>query len=546
MSKVISFDNLKRIKKNIEDIHEEKDYQSLMKATDIYRLIEESKIKEALDLAEITFSEFGYSEKVCEAFVYSIVINGDHFDDESFEKYYIFLRDIYNKFTSSEKIASMSFSFFLPKMEMIKKIEGEDFDFYKLFKEIYDNFPENENIIYHYSCSFLLSLDLYDTEALSNHEKIFDTYVEKYVKLLLDSGESDDIVAVEFSKYLYLASIKSESNSVIKKALKLLKDISADYEEDEEIITYYCLYISKHMITDNSIHSMKAVNEFKAIIKDYNSFVLSEILFLSLYNLVSTNDYENSKFALSQMKSIIYSLEDFEDRGKHELVELYAESLSNCSCDQNLSVLTINNEILPLVSALIKDFGQTENLVVEYCIILYNIACLISYYEGEDAPHIDVMEELKNCADFFDKAIPYYCLGLSNLIHLNKPEFGYDVVNTIKSYVTEFDDMDMPLSKNNISLLSIYVMAITNLLHLLPAEDARPLLLDIVKLVDADAETLDINLEQEFDEVKIQLLFQYIRALAYYLDKLDPLSYEAISLNLTLHNLDTFLSEQEL
>lgn len=539
MNKIININSLK-------SSHKSNSYPYLPKVNDIYTLIDQNKNKEALCLSENLFNQYKYIDKVCEVFVMSIILNADYLDDEAIKKYYFILKKIYENINENELIASYTGSFLLPKYELIKSIENENFDAPSFFKKLYDDFPKNENITYHYAASLLLKLDDFYDANNSDKKQIFDKTVNLYTSLILSTEYFDDIISVEFAKFIYLASLRSNDNEyIIKTSYNLLKDLYTDYEDQEEVIVYYCLYISKTFINDSSIISLKAIDEFKNIVDSHDAFVFKELFFLSLNNFISNQKLNDCKFAISYMKNILYNLE--ENEKKEEFTNIFAEMLSNCSCEQTINVQNINEYILPLISNIIKDFGYNENLVTEYCIILYNMSCLINFYNDKDSPHIDVIEELKNCAKHFDNAIPYYCLSLSNLIHLNDENFGYKSVNTIRNFLLQFDDSNTPITKNGISLNTIYIMSLANLVNEIDIDKCDKILLEIVKFIDDDSNSLYIDLQKEYNKERLNFMFQYLIALSYYVSKLENVNHsKALEYRLLLNKIDDFLSEQEI
>lgn len=540
MNKIISINKLKNIGNNpTESIY-------LSKINNIYALIDENKNDQALELSKSLFNEFGYVDKVCEVFVMSIIINGDHLNDEDVKKYYLILKKIHDHLSENELIASYIGSFLLPKYKIIQSIEDKNFNISNFFKKTYKTFPNNENIIYHYAASLLLNLDSFYEATDDNKLKIFDDTVSLYINLIVSSEDFDNIIAVEFSKFVYLASIKCNNNKyILETSTKLLKDLYVDFEDEEEVLVYYCLYISKNFITDCSIQSLKAINEFKHIVDTNDAFIFKELFFLSINNFISNQKIEDCKFAISYMINIIYSIED--DTKKSEFIDILAETLSNCSCEPNINARIINEYILPVISSLISDFGYTENVVNEYCIILYNLSCLLNFYDGKDSPHTDVIEELLNCANHFDSAIPYYCLSISNLIHLKGEDFGYEATNTIKNFLMEFKEKDIPETKNGISLTSIYIMSLTNLVNEADIKKCDDLLLSIVHFIDEDNNSLHIDIEKKYSEERLNFMFQYLIALSYYVAKLEISdTSKALEYRLLLNKLDDFLSEQEI
>lgn len=543
MSKIISIDTLKNTNSNKIS---ESTY--LSKVNNVYMLIDEDKKEDALELSQKLFEEYGYIDKICEVFVMSIILNGDHLSDEDVEKYYLLLKKIYNELSDNELIASYTGSFLLPKYTVIQLIEKDDFDINTFFKKIYDTFPNNENIVYHYSASLLLNLDAFYKADDTNKKVIFNKTIELYADLIISAQEFENTVAVEFAKFIYLASIRCNDNEyILKKSFEMLKDLYSDFKDEEEVVVYYCLYISKNFIVDCSISSLKAINEFKNIVEDNNSFVFKEIFFLSMNNFISNQKLEDCKFAVAYMRNILYSLED--SGKKSEFIDIFAEMLSNLSCEQNIDAKAINDYILPLISNLIKDFEYTDNIVNEYCIILYNLSCLLNFYDDEDkdSPYLDVIDELLNCANHFDNAIPYYCLSMSNLIHLKDESFGYEVINTIKKFLLQFKEDNIPHTKNGISLKSIYIMAITNLINEVDYTKCNDLLLEINSFVDKSNKSLYLDLSKEYNEEKINIIFQYLVALSYYVSKLEISNeLEALEYRILLKQLDDFLSEQEI
>ncbi len=507
MAKIVDFNSLK--KNDTKEMH-----ICEIKSNDVFNLLDEKKYDEALELSEKHFQEYKYVEAICECYIASIVVNFDKFSDEDFEKYYFIFKDIYYRYLDNQFISRQAITFYLYFIDSIKKLEVEDFDYFKFFNDIYNRFPNSNSISYLYSSALLLNVDNLLETNTEEHKAIFDKTIDVYIQIMLNFDD-DEIIATDFAKFLYLASVRANNDTITKIADKLLVDLKIDFEDCEEVLTYYCFFIAHFYINDTSLRSMKAVNEFKEIIANNESYVFREIFFLALYNLVSGEPYSECKSLIRQMRSIIYSL-DKESEEFENLSELFAETLSNCSCDQQITAITINDEILPLISSLIKDFGNNENIIMEYSIILYNIFCLINFYEGDDAPHIDVFNELKNCAEHFDVAVPYYCLCLSNLIHLSTEEKSLEYVATIKECLDEFNDLNMPTTKNMYTLKTIYAISLANLVNLVDETKCEDEILKIKFLLDG-SNTLDLNLvEGAFDS---QILPQYVRALTYYLEK---------------------------
>ncbi len=539
MNKIVNFSDIKKSKEaeqtKSEPIH-------LVKSNEIISLLDDKKYDEALIASEEAFAKFGYAEPLCEAFMSAVAVSSDYLDEVKFAKYYKQVKEIYKLFSNNETISFYAMVVYLFKLELIKQSEGENFDFLNVFNQIYNDYPLNEDIAHMYSTALLIKLDLFDGE---NDLIIFNSTIEKFTKLTIDFDDSS-IIATEFAKFCYLASIKTDTEEIINTSYTILASLKSDYEEDEELLSYYCLYISNFLINDNSITSIKALNEFKEIINNAESFVFKEILFITLNNLISTEKFEESKFFINQLKLLIYSSEKEEIIEHIDLLELFAESLSNFSCDSDISVVTINNEILPIVAKLIEDFGKTESLIAEYCVILYNMSCLMKFYKEDDAPHIDVLKELENCASHVDSAIPYYCMCLSNLIHLSNEDFCLDVVEKINDFCLDFDEDTMPITKNDIKLTGIFAMAAANAVDICGIENATELLLIIKNLLGLEDETsFDIDLNRDFSRDEQRILFHYIRGLSYYIPKLTD-EGEKIILNVILHKIDDYLCEQEL
>lgn len=544
MNKIISIDKIKQYNNT-----KFSDYSYLPKINTIYNLIDCNNNKKALEISEQLFYDYGYIDKVCEILITCIMLNVDYINDyKKITRYYFILKKAYDILNYDELICSYIGSFILAKYKNIKPIENIDFIINKFFKDMYHNFPENENIVYQYSSALLLNLDNFYNENNDNRKIIFDDTIKTYLNLIISSEDFDYIIASELSKFLYLASLKAEDNKyILENSSKLLKELYIDYDDDEEIALYYCLYISKHYITDYNITTLKAIDEFKKITNNFDTFIFKELFFLSLNNFVANEKFQNSKFAVAYMRNIIYSLN--KDDPISDLCEIFAETLSNCSCDQGLNVQTINDEILPLISAIIKDFGENENIINEYCIVLYNMSCLLNFYNDENAPYTDVIEELLNCAMHFDNAIPYYCLSLSNLIHLNDRNFGLEVTTIIKSFLDEFDEFDIPKTKNNISLTSIYVVSMTNLVNKIEIDEAYTKLLQITNIIDNTCTSLNIDLEKEYDSEKLSYIYQYLRALSYYYEKLKKEninSKQITEIDNLLKKIDYFLQSQEI
>ncbi len=539
MNKIVNFSDIKKTKKaeltKNEPIH-------LVTSNEIISLLDDKKFDEALIASEEAIKKFGYAEPICEAFISAVAVSSDYLDNEKFAKYYKQVKEIYNRFQNNETISFYSMVIYLFKLELIKQNESDNFDFLAVFNKIYNDYPMHEDIAHMYSTALLLNLDFFDGE---NDFSIFQPTIEKFTKLTIDFDDSS-IISTEFAKFCYLASIKSDDEQIISKAYTLLTSLKSDYEDEDELISYYCLYIANYLIKDDSFASIKALNEFKEIINNAESFIFKEILFITLNNLIANESYENSKFFINQLKLLIYNSDKDEMTEHIDLIELFAESLSNFSCDGEIPLVTINSEILPIVAKLIEDFGKTEGLIAEYCVILYNMSCLMKFYKEEDAPHIDVLKELENCANHMDSAIPYYCMCLSNLIHLSNEEFCLEVIQKINDFCLDFDENTMPITKNDIRLTSIYAMALANAVDICTLENANDLLLIIKNLLGfEDENSFDIDLTKQYSNNDKRILFHYIRGLTYYIPKLTD-EGEKILLNVIVHKIDEYLCEQEL
>ncbi len=528
MSKIVNFNDLKN-KKN-DDKHNDEVYTEpsnnsddkdfIKKLAQLHTLIENKDLDGAIAFAEGLIDVSGYNVKICEPYISAIVLNSDNFDEENFKKYYFIIKKIYNAFTTNEYIAHYILNFYVYNFEKVKEVENESFIYNDFFEKVYLEFSLNENIAYAYATALLLNLDDIDESNQQNNLKIFDYTIDKFLKLII-THDDDEVLACEFAKFLHFASIKSSNKQIIEKSEEILKELCEDFDDDEEILTFYCLFISIHHIVDCEFNSVKYITEYKQIIDINNSFILKEILFIALYNLTFNVSYENCKFALKQMRSIIYNLEKEQLEEHGDLIELYAETFSNYSCDPNLSVNIINDEILTEIVNLINKFGKIENLILEYCVVLYNISCLLNYYEGEDAPHIDVLKELENCAEHFDFAIPYYCLCLSNLIHLNNREFGLDIVDKIYEFYESFSEEEMPKTKNNYTLKVIYAISLLQLIEFVELDECEELLLKIKSLIEStESDSLDMILSDNLTDEQLKILKFYTRGLTSYSKKL--------------------------
>lgn len=539
MNKIVNFSDIKK-QKDAELNKNEPLYA--IKSNEIINLLDEKKYDEALNLAEEAFEKYGYAEQICEAYISAIAVSSDFIEENKFGKYYKIVKEMYSRFENSEIISFYTMVIYLFKLELIRQHEEEDFNFIAVFEKIYNSYPMHEDIAHMYSTALLINLDLFDGD---NDLSIFNDCIEKYTKLTVDFDDST-IIATEFAKFCYLASLKSIDRQIIEKVHTLLVSLKNDYDDEDELLSYYCLYLANYLILDDSFSSIKAINEFKEIINSRESFIFKEIFFITLNNLISNESFENSKFFINQLKSLIYNSDKEEIIEHIDLLELFAESLSNFSCESEINVVTINNEILPIIAKLIEDFGTTETLVAEYCVILYNMSCLMKFYKEEDAPHIDVLKELENCADTFDSAIPYYCMCLSNLIHLSNEDFCIEVIEKINDFCLDFNEDTMPITKNDIKLTSIYAMALANAVDICGLDNAKDILLIIKNLVITSEDTsFDIDLNRKFDKDECRILFHYIRGLSYYITKLTD-EGEKIILNVILHKIDDYLCEQEL
>lgn len=535
MSKIIHFNKLKNKQSKKQNINSN---INQVKASKVFTLLGDGEQHKALEYSESLIEEHGFVREFCEAVLVSITINSENFTDEQLNKYLSYAKEIYDLFEDVELISYYTLSFYLYNINKIKYIEDIDVSFKTIFTKIQQDFPENQSIAILYSALLLEKLqDFSTTNELSKKESYF-SIVDTFHTLLLDFEGTVDI-AINFANFLYLSSTKIKDKLLIEKSKDLLKNLLSDYNNDEEILTFYCLFISINMIKDSSFQSIKYINEFKQIIRQSDDLKLKEIYFITLYNLTFNVDYCDSHYIIGQMKDCIYMLEEANFENILEFAELLSESLSNYSCDSTQSINTINDKILPDMSTLINKFGQTDNLIMDYCIVLYNISCLIQYYNDDDSPHIDVFNELENCSNHFDIAIPYYCLALSNLIHLNSKEFGRSIVEKIFSFLSEFDDDNVPKTKNEYSLKSIYATSIANLIDLEDVTKCNELLLNIKTLIldsscsqseyvsavadstNSNNNSYNINFIDAPDEISLQLLSQYVRALTFYSEKLD-------------------------
>ncbi len=534
MSKIVNFNDLKK-----SNISEKDKHLYAVKHNDVLNLIAEKKYKEALALSEANFNEFGFVNEICEAFVSAISVNLNTIGN-NFPKYYKILNTILAKFPDDELISFFIMATYLNMLSEIINIEGKTFDYSKVFDSIYQNHAQSANIAHTYSTYLLHHIDLF-TQIETENKVIFDAVTNRYLLLSIDFPDSEQI-ATEFAKFCYLASVKTTDKDIIKISYELLSELNENFDDTDELTSYYCLYLSHHFIKDSSFTSIKAINEFKEIAYKHDNYIFKEMFFISLYNVLAYQEYADSKYIINEMSHLLYNLPKEESDQHFNLVELYAECLSNFSCEYNMPIQVIYNEILPAITKVISVFGQEPTLVIEYCVVLYNISCLIEFYDDEDSPHIDVMNELKNCAENLDETIPYYCMGLSNLIHLNNEKFAKEVIKEINEFYISFDKDDMPCAKNDITLTSIYAMALANAVDVSNIDNATNYIFKIKELLGAkETNTFDISLNNNTDKT---ILKHYQRAIAYFIPKLSG-SPKFLEYTTVLKKLDFFLNNQE-
>ncbi len=537
MNKIVNFNDLKN--KNSDNKNK---YLYDVKHNDVLNLIADKKYKEALLYAEQNYNEYGLVEQICESLASAISINFDTFNETEFEKYYNILNKIYSNFKNNDLICFFVIASYLSNIDKLKQIEGETFDYSKIFDEIYSNHTQNLNIVLTYSSYLLHHTDLFDINQDENIN-IFQAVVNRYLLLIVDFDDNIQI-ATDFAKFCYLSCAKTNNKYIIDTSYELLCELKDDFSEHDELVSYYCLFIANNFIKDTSINSLKYINQFKSIMLKSNNFIFKEMYFVSLYNALTEQSYEDSKFILNEMSLLLYNLPINEKMQYVHLIELYAECLSNFSCENNISVNLICNELLPAITKLINVFDNIDSIIDEYCVILYNISCLIKFYEGEDAPHIDIVEELENCANNVDSSIPYYCMCLSNLIHLNDSTFALNTTKKIENFVNCFTSENMPSAKNDIKLTSIYAMALANAVDVCNTLDAKKLILTIKGLLgdssDFNFDILDTNLKT----LDFKILYHYTRALTYYIAKLTNIN-EINECQVYLLKFNELLNEQE-
>ncbi len=532
MSKIVNFSDLKKANNSEKDKH-----LYAIKHNDILNLIADKKYSEALSVSEKNFNEYGFVSEICEAFASAVSVNLDAISKD-FPKYYKLLKAIHEKFPDDEMIEFFIMATFLNKLKAIIAIEGKNFNYSTFFDEIYQRHTLNHNIVHTYSTYLLNHLDLFNKDEASNNA-IFEAVTNRFLLISIDFPDSRQI-ATEFSKFCYLSSVKSSDKFIIETSYEFLSELKENFDDIDELVSYYCLYLSHHFIKDSSFKSIKAINEFKEIAESHSNFIFREMFFISLYNILAYQEYNDSKYILNEMSLLLYNIPINEREHHQNLVDLYAECLSNFSCESNIKVQVIYSELLPAITKLIDVFGQQTSLVVEYCVILYNISCLVDFYDDEDSPHIDFVNELKNCAKNIDDTIPYYCMTLSNLIHLNNEDFASNVIAEIDAFFTSFDNDSRPSAKNDITFSSIYAMALANAVDVSSIEKSEDYLLKIKELVGAKKnKSLDIQLSPEMDK---NILRHYQRAISYYIPKIlnDPKIHEY---TVILHKLNNYLIE---
>lgn len=504
MNKIISFNELKN--NNSIDCKESEKQK-------VFDLLYELDFENVFNYLDCLVDKYGYTLKICELYATSIASLSEEEYDFEIEKYITKLNEMLNLYKDSVDIALCVSNFHANVFDLLSNDEQEKSSV--LLKELYETHKDIDDIAFFYSMNILAKT----TTALMSKNGATKEFIKtQYENLrdVFDCYKTDEYIAGNFANFLFFISDVVSDNLQTKKIHNTLKNLYLSFPESDEISKFYASFLSDKCVGKSVDECILYLSELKKINDNCNGlYGISRIYALALSNICISQKYDNSKAVLRELERL--TLGDFPDEF---ITILFAETLSDFSCEDGIKESVIRNQILPNIQSLINSPLYTEELEKEYALILYNLSCVCAYNDSDTSPHLDVMEKLKVQASHSDDAVCYYCLALSNLIHLKSYGDGLKIVDEILAYYNYSDTSKKLRTKNMLSLETILSIAYSNLVHEAPLSDCFDILIKIKKLLNDD-DTIDLNivLSKDANTDDISICTQYIRGLSYYANK---------------------------
>lgn len=503
MKKIISFNSLKN---NID-----RPEISINEEREVYALIDELSFDKVFMTLDNLVKDYGYTEKIKNMYTTTLMLILEDVNPFQAEKYIDTANKLY-MFNKDDKTLCIYISNFYANIYEILDNEMQEI-VSKNLKTLYESYKDSEEIAFYYCMNILTNVTF---SVMSEHKPDNSFFIENekiIADVYNDFSDNEDIASV-YANYIYFTSeIYTDDMSISSSHIKL-KKIYAQFPDVYDCVLQYVSFLGDRCIGKNIDECIFYLSELKKIYEELDNFGGAKRGYaISLSNICSYQKYKSSKGLIKELINVATS-----DDSDSFLIEFALEVLGDFSCEEDMTYSIIKDEIMPKMYMLIDTQYESDNFMFEYALILYNLICLSSYSTSE---HIEPLEELRRLSTTYEITIPYYCLALSNLIHLSALEECYKIVDEIKQYYKNRSQSHNYRTKNMLSLKTILSIALSNLIKEIDnIDDALKYLLEIKSLLVTDkTNTLFIEVPEEPSEDFLQIFKQYIRALSYYAEK---------------------------
>lgn len=503
MKKIISFDALKN---NID-----KPEISINEEREVYALIDELLFDKTFKTLDALVKKYGYTQKINNIYTSALMLILEDVNPFQAEKYIDVANRLYIANKNDKTVCIYISNFYANIYEILdndmQKVVSEN------LKMLYENYQDSEEIAFYYCMNILTNV----TFSVMSEKKPNDTFFIDNEKIIADIfnkfSDNEDIASV-YANYIYFTSeIYSDDMSLNASHIKL-KKIYTNFSDVYDCVLQYVSFLGDRCIGKNIDDCIFYLSELKKIYEELDNFGGAKRAYaISLSNICSYQKYKASKRLLKELIEVATS-----DDNDSFLIEFAGEVLGDFSCEEDMTYAIIKNEILPKMNMLIDTQYESDNFIFEYSLILYNLVCVSSYTNNE---HKEPLDELKRLSLSYEISIPYYCLALSNLIHLSPLDECYNIVSEIKEFYKNKNVSYNYRTKNMLSLKTILAIAFANLIKEIDdVSEILKYLLEIKNLIATDdTKSLFVNVPNEPSDDFIQIFKQYIRALSYYAEK---------------------------
>lgn len=524
MTKIIDFNKLKK-EDEINDLTAEE-------LKEIFSFLDESEFFEASSLINSFISKYGYTKRLCEIYSTTITLYSDDLDINYLKTCIDILYKAYHLHPDSLHIGLCVSNFYANVYDALD--ENDTIKVNELMTTIYNRHKTSEDISFFYCINLMNAVTDSVFKNVYRDAEFFLQKDKEFKAIYNDFTNSEDI-AITYANFIYFSADIVNTDEFMQTSFKSLRTLNENFKDSYEIAAMYASFLGDRCIgkkTDECVIYLAELKKLSESLSDYISILRTYAIALS--HICVTQSYQESISIMKEFKRIlVYSHYDDSISG------LFAETLSDFSCEENLSAEVITKNILTEFPILLKYTDDKESIAKEYALALYNLSCISNYDKTQNSPHLEIINKLRDLTTDYENVIAFYCLAISNLIHLEPIKDGYLIVNEIRDFFGTCKNPDNIRTKNMLSLRTILAISLANLVNEVEINDCLPLIKEIKNLVnslydtnykeiavDSNSDILDYNDLLITRPAEITLDFenifkQYIRALTYYSKKQD-------------------------